>query len=109
MTNYNVLFEELIKLISEKVSDNILEAINPSKTSDEDPLLTIDEVSKNYNLSKATIYGLTHKKEIPFYKPGKRLFFLKSEILDWIKSGKQTTKSDLEIRANEYLSKNRLF
>ena len=109
MSNYNILFEEIIRKISDQVTDNIIKAINPSTTPEEDRFLTIDETSKIIDLAKPSIYGLVHKNKIPFHKKSKRLYFLKSEILDWIKSGKQESKSDLEIRANEYLSKNRLF
>jgi excisionase family DNA binding protein len=109
MSNYNILFEEIIRKISDQVTDNIMKAINTSTTPEEDRFLTIDETSKIIDLAKPSIYGLVHKNKIPFHKKSKRLYFLKSEILDWIKSGKQESKSDLEIRANEYLSKNRLF
>ena len=106
---FYMLSEEGIKSLTEQITENILKVINPSKTSDEDALISIDETVKIINLSKATIYGLTHRKEIPFHKRGKRLYFIKSEILQWIKSGKRETKSELEERANEYLSKNRLY
>lgn len=104
-----MITEAGIKVLTDQITENILKAINPSKPSDEDVFMSIDETVKIINLSKATIYGLTHRKEIPFHKRGKRLYFLKSEILQWIQSGKQESKSELEIRANEYLSKNRLF
>ena len=64
MTNYNVLFEEIIQKISEKVSDNIIKAINPSTKSEEDRFLTIDETSKLIDLAKPSIYGLVHKNKI---------------------------------------------
>ncbi|MFV8441866.1 helix-turn-helix domain-containing protein [Flavobacterium sp. LB2P44] len=104
-----MITEAGIKVLTDQITENILKAINPSKTSDEDAFLSIDETAKIINLSKATIYGLTHQKEIPFHKRGKRLYFLKSEILQWIKNGKRESKSELEKRAEEYLSKNRLF
>ena len=34
--------------------------------------------------SKSTIYSWVSKKSIPFYKRGKRLLFLKSEIDNWL-------------------------
>lgn len=109
MTNYNILLEELIKLISEKVSDNINKSINPLTSTEEEILMNVDGTSKFIDLAIPTIYGLVHQKKIPHYKKSGRLYFMKSEILEWIKSGKQESKSDIEIRANEYLSKNRLF
>jgi excisionase family DNA binding protein len=106
---FYMLSEEGIKSLTEQITENILKVINPSKKSDEDAFLSIDETAKIINLSKATVYGLTHRKEIPFHKRGKRLYFLESEILQWIKSGKRDAKSELEKRAEEYLSKNRLY
>lgn len=104
-----MITEAGIKVLTDQITENILKAINYSKTSEEDAFLSIEEAALIVNLSKATIYGLTHQKEIPFHKRGKRLYFLKSEILHWIKSGKRESKSDIENRADEYLSKNRLF
>jgi excisionase family DNA binding protein len=104
-----MLSEEGIKALTEQISENILKVINPTNATYEDTFMTIEETSKMVNLCKATIYGLTHQNDIPFHKKGKRLYFLKSEILTWIKSGKRESKSDVEKRANEYLSKNRLF
>jgi excisionase family DNA binding protein len=104
---FYMITEAGIKVLTDQITENILKAINPSKTSDEDAYLSIEDVAKIIHLSKATIYGLTHQNKIPFLKKGKRLYFLKSEILDWVKSGKKESKSDIETRANEYLSKNR--
>jgi excisionase family DNA binding protein len=104
-----MITEAGIKVLTDQITENILKAIQPSNTSVEDAFLSIDEASKIVNLSKATIYGLTHQKEIPFHKRGKRLYFLKSEILQWIKNGKQESKSELQYRADTYLSKKRLF
>jgi excisionase family DNA binding protein len=44
--------------------------------------------------AKATIYGKVTRKEIPFYKKGKHLYFKKSEIDEWLLSGKITTKAE---------------
>jgi excisionase family DNA binding protein len=50
---------------------------------------TIDEAALALNCSKGTIYNKVSKDEIPFHKKGKRgrLYFIPSEILDWIKDG----------------------
>ena len=109
MTNLNMLFEELIKKISERVSENLLQAINTSIPIEEPSFLTIDEAAKLINLTKPTVYGLVHQNKIPYIKKGKRLYFVKADILDWIKSGKQTTKSELEMKADAYLFNNPLY
>lgn len=50
---------------------------------------TIDDVALVLKNSKGTIYNKVSKNEIPFHKKGKkgRLYFIPSEILEWIKEG----------------------
>ncbi|WP_347049169.1 helix-turn-helix domain-containing protein [Flavobacterium olei] len=48
--------------------------------------LTILQASKLVDLSVATIYSKVCRNEIPVNKHGKKLYFIKSELLDWIKS-----------------------
>jgi len=58
-------------------------------------LMTILEASKLVNLSVATIYSKVCRNEIPVNKQGKKLYFLRSELLEWIKSGRIKTISEL--------------
>ncbi len=55
--------------------------------------------------SKATFYKLTGKREIPFYKPAKKLLFLKSEIDSWLKTSRKKTVEEISSEANTYLKK----
>lgn len=109
MSNLNMPFSDIINLISDQVAEKVLKNLNPSNSSTEDVFINIDETAKLIDLSKSSVYGLVHQNKIPFHKKGKRLYFLKSEILDWIKSGKHQTKSELEDKADAYLLKNPLF
>lgn len=103
-----VLTDKGIKLLAEQISKHLKGGIQPSNDTEEDVFLTIEEVALLISLSKYTIYGLVHKNKIPYHKQGKRLYFLKSEILEWIKSGKRQTTSALEAKASEYLLKNKI-
>lgn len=51
----------------------------------DDPLLTIEELSKYINIKKATVYDLVYRKKIPYIKIGRLLRFKKSFIDQWIK------------------------
>jgi hypothetical protein len=55
--------------------------------------------------SKATFYGYTHQRSIPFHKRGKKIIFLKSEIDDWIKSGRRKTLQEISAEAGNYIFK----
>ncbi|WP_029446183.1 helix-turn-helix domain-containing protein [Cellulophaga baltica] len=102
--NYRLTAEE-IKVLADEISKNLRSNFQTPLSTQEDPFLTIDEVAKLLNMTKGSIYGLVHKNAIPYHKKGK-LYFLKSEINDWIKSGKRETKSSLHEKADEYLAKN---
>ena len=48
-------------------------------------VLTPDEVSLMYGLSKDYLYHLTSERVIPFHKPnGKKIFFDKEEVENWL-------------------------
>lgn len=68
-----------------------------------DELLNVAEASKLLDLSVATIYSKICRKEIPFNKKGKRIYFYKHELMKWIKSGRVKTytemKNDIEKRS----------
>lgn len=50
-------------------------------------LMTITEAAKFLNCSIPTIYAKTSKRIIPYHKQGKRVYFLKSELKQWIMEG----------------------
>jgi excisionase family DNA binding protein len=62
----------------------------------EEELLTIEGAAKLLNLSVATIYTKVCKNEIPVNKQGKRLYFYRAELLDWIKSGRIKTIAEIQ-------------
>lgn len=66
--------------------------------------INIKDVSELTELSVPTLYGYVQRNELPFYKKGNRLKFFKSEIVNWIKTGRQKTIKELEIDSDLYLS-----
>jgi excisionase family DNA binding protein len=100
--------DEGIKVLAEEISKNLrkdLGIVQSRKT--EEVFLNIEQTAELLSMSKGSIYGLVHRNAIPYHKKGK-LYFLKSEISDWIKSGKRETKSSLHEKADDYLFKNPL-
>jgi excisionase family DNA binding protein len=70
-------------------------------------LMNVQQVAEYLTLSVQTIYGLVHKMEIPNAKLGKRLYFKKSEIEDWISRSRRKTRVEIEQEASKYLLRNR--
>ena len=101
--------EDLPNLVAElKKEINELKTLLLQKTESQektDTPLKMGEVEKLTGLTSQTIYGYCQRKEIPYYKKGNRLFFFESELIDWVKLGKQKTLKELESDAEGYLSK----
>jgi excisionase family DNA binding protein len=69
-------------------------------------ILTLEEITWYLGLSKSSVYKLTSKREIPFYSPGgKKLYFKKSEIDNWVYESKITPIKEVETQVESYLSR----
>lgn len=74
-------------------------------TPQTEQLLNIDEVAELLHLSKATIYSKVSKNELPgVCKQGKRLYFERQSIIDWIKQGRIKSNIEIAQEAEAYLS-----
>ncbi len=91
-------FESLI----EKTIKRILGS-QKSFEPDGDQLLTIKQAGELIKLSVPTIYGYVSRNEIPFSKKGKRLYFSKQQLFDWVQEGRKKTKAEIATGANSSL------
>jgi excisionase family DNA binding protein len=71
--------------------------------SQPEQLLNITQAAEHINLAVPTLYSLVSRKELPFNKKGKRLYFLKSELTDWIRSGRRKTIAESQANAESHL------
>lgn len=62
-------------------------------TSDKDKLLDIEELAEFLVKSKVTVYRLKHDKKIPYIKQGNRIYFLKKDVMEWLKSNRRESKA----------------
>ena len=69
--------------------------------------MNVQQVAEYLTLSVQTIYTLVHKMEIPNAKRGKRLYFKRSEIDDWISRSRRKTRVEIEQEASNYLLRSR--
>ena len=101
--------ENPFEIILEKLNsiEKAIEKLNTLPQSEED-FMNIDQVSSFVGLAKPTVYGLIHKQKIPYFKVGKRLYFKKSDLVNWITSAKVKTKKEINQMADEYIHRNPL-
>ncbi|SDH32567.1 transcriptional regulator, AlpA family [Flavobacterium omnivorum] len=102
--------ENLFEIILEKLNniEKAIEKLNTSSNNDDD-FMNIEQVASFVGLSKATVYGLILQRKIPHFKVGKRLYFKKSEIVNWIISSKVKTEQEVNQLADEYIFKTPLY
>ena len=107
----NLTLEKLPTAVSQlltKVSniERILsEKQEPAPTEPTDEILTVIQAAKFLTLSTATVYTLVSQKKIPHMKQGKRVYFSKSDLIEWLKAGRKATRMEMQNNASSHVMK----
>ena len=77
--------EELRAIVSETVSQSLAGFTQPRNEPDNlTPDVAVEVLERHgFLISKARLYKLTAKKEVPFRKYGNKLLFSRKELLTW--------------------------
>jgi len=63
----------------------------------------LNQAAEYVSLSKSAIYKKTSGRNIPHFKNGKKLFFKRSELDDWLTQNRISTHAEIEQMASEYV------
>lgn len=93
---------ELESLINDSVKKAMSEqnGIHQPKKDSSVQLLTLEQACEFLNLAKQTLYSFTSRRIIPFSKRGKKLYFKKSELEEWVNIGKHKSLDELQKESN---------
>ena len=70
-------------------------------------VLTLEEAALFMGISKSTLYKMTHKHELPYYRPnGKLIYFEKAELVAWMRQNR--SKSETETKEAAVMHMNEL-
>lgn len=98
-------FEEIYEVLK-TIKSNLEEIKNqPTRIQREsDRWLNLKEFCEYHPDKPAgqTVYGWTSNRTVPHYTKGKKVYFLKSEIDEWLKAGRKRTKMEMEYDADNY-------
>ncbi len=95
---------EIRQLFREELENFFIEnKIGENKTKT-DEIGGIDLAIELTGLAKPTIYGLVSERKIPHSKQGKRLYFSRQELTDWLKQGKRKTQAEMKVEAVEFIA-----
>ena len=102
---------EAVTMLTKEVSELkrlLIEKQEQPTTDQPEQLLTIDELATLLHLTKPTVYSKVSKNELPgVCKQGKRLYFDRQTIIDWIKQGRKKSNAEIEQEAKAYLLNNK--
>ena len=92
MVNSNIILNKLTAI------ESLLDSTNQTKP------LPLPEAAKFLNLSRSHLYKLTSERKIPHFKPnGKKIYFDKSELVQWLKRKPKRTLEETEEKAASYI------
>jgi predicted DNA-binding transcriptional regulator AlpA len=93
----------LVKMANElQTIKELLHKSHEQNLAEIEPPIDVSGAAAFVRMDEQTIYRLVRAKKIPFHKKSK-LYFYKSELNDWIRSGKGKTVQELELDAESEL------
>ena len=107
MTVNQITFEGLptaISSLTEEVKQIKALLLETATKEGGDSILTIKETSEFLHVQKQTLYSYVSKGLIPNHKRAGRLYFLKDELIVWVKAGNQRS-FNVEEEAKKIISK----
>ncbi len=100
-----ISLEEMRQMFRQEL--NILLSNMPATSTTSSPskdLLTVEEASIYLNLANSTIYRLVRHRHIPYMKRGRKLYFSKEELRQWVEEGRKPTQAVLQAAAETHLA-----
>lgn len=89
----------------ERIESLLLNHSSPNEAKEEDHLLGVLETADFLGLSTQTIYGKVSKGELPVMKRSKKLYFSKSDLMNYLKRGRRKTNLEIQEEANKHLNR----
>lgn len=107
----NIIFTQLSILELRQILRQELEACfetqkqSPDQPEATDKLLTVPQAAEFLSLAVPTVYSLISKGELPCMKRSKRVYFSRSELMDYLKTGRKKSNTEIQAQADQYLNK----
>ena len=105
LTNLNE--EEFKVFLKQAISEIFGEGLTQVKNIIPD-ILDVKQAAEFLRLKITTLYEKTSEKTIPHFKKGKKLYFKRDELQEWVLEGKVKTNDEIESQAATYAMHKRL-
>jgi excisionase family DNA binding protein len=98
MSNENLILEKLERLEQRIGEQNLLMK----------EVLNFNDACSYLDISASHLYKLTSQKSIPHFCPqGKKLYFNRTELDEWLQRNRQSSTDEIETMAANYLLTNK--
>jgi len=103
-------FDQLPEAVSQlgkkldQIERLILQSSSHHTQSQIDQYIKIEEAAEILGLAVPTIRSKMCRGELPYMKKGKRVYFSRQELMEYIRQGRRKTNSEIQGEVNQYLS-----
>ncbi len=107
MDKNNISFDNLPQAVAHLVNEletikSLVEKSQRPQVKEQRIPIGIDEACKLIGKAKPTVYTLVRKRILPSYKSGKKLYFFRDELLEWIENGRRKTMAEINDDSQSY-------
>jgi len=98
MTNEILILEKLTEIVNKLDEQNLLKK----------PLFNFNDACKYLDVKPSHLYKLTSLRQVPHFCPqGKKLYFKREELDQWLQRNRQSTKAEIAVQVEEELAKSK--
>ena len=101
---------QAVTMLTKEVSELkrlLIEKQEQPTTDQPEQFLTIQEAAEFLSLTVPTMYSKVSKGEISVMKRSKRLYFSRTELMEYVKAGRKKSNAEIEQEAKAYLLNNK--
>jgi excisionase family DNA binding protein len=99
--------EEAFSSLFKKKLQNFFSNAQVKKQEEKNEIITLKEACELLSCSKSLIYKLTSSRQIPHSKRGKKLYFERKKLLEWMTENQVKTRDEIREDAVSLLNKRR--
>ena len=101
---------EVVRQLFEKVENlEILISEMQPKAENVNDFLDIHEASEFLKITVASLYTKVCRRQIPYNKPGKRLYFNKTDLIKWLGTSRKKTAEEITQESQDRYRSKRMF
>lgn len=102
----NFTFDQLpqaMRLLHQKIDRLELLLTEQRSPQEAEPIFNVTQAAAFLHLAVSTLYVKVCRREVPYNKQGKRLYFYKSELDEWVRKGRKKTVTELQEEAGQHM------